>query len=143
MAKNKRKMVCILDVENFEKCKQSILKFEKQRLVKLGGTSAHLTDSRALDVMLGTVAVLWGEGEDLYLASQRRNLEMVNTMVGDLLDEHTSDLVKSLAEWSGLKITYERQGSRVKFRFQEPDGASKELQIPLRRTEPPQNRVVN
>ena len=143
MTKQKRKMVRILDIEKFEKTKQSIIKFEARRPRELRGTTSHLSDSRAMDVMIGTVSSIWGDGEDLYVASQQRNLEMVNTMVGDLLDENTSDLVRSLAEWSGLKITYERQGSRVTFRFQEPDGASKELQIPLRRREPASERSVN
>ena len=75
MTKNKRKMVRILDPELFEKNKQSILKFEKERVGKLGGTSAYLTDSKAMDIMVGTCASAWGDGEDLHLVSQSERLQ--------------------------------------------------------------------
>ena len=67
---------------------------------------------------------------------------MVNKLVGDLVDENISELVKALAIWSGLKITYERQGRHLSFRFQEPDGPLRELRIPLRQPEQPEQRSV-
>ena len=141
---NKRKMVCVLDTENFDKNKQSILKFEKQRLSKLGGSMAHLSDSRALDVMIGTCSAVWGDGEDLHLASQKRTLAMVAHLVVSATDDNISQAVKCLAEWLGLEITYQRQGSNFKFRFVKPGtGEIRELQIPMRSTEQPQNRMVN
>ena len=123
-------MVTVLNTELFEKNKKAITNLERQRAEQLGGSLQQITDAKTLDCMSKTCSALWGTGEDLYVASQERNLAMVNTLVGNLVDENTSELVKALAIWSGLKITYQREGSHVSFRFQQPDGASKELRIP-------------
>ena len=134
MTKEKRKMIRVLDIKQFQKNKESILRFERERVEQLGGIKPqpYLSDSRLLDIMSRTCSALWGAGADLYLASHQRTHAMVNKLVGDLVDENISELVKALAIWSGLKITYERDGRHLSFRFQEPSGALRELRIPMR-----------
>ena len=136
-------MVRVLNVERFEKNKQALLNLNRERAEDLGVIPRNVTDSETLDNMNETCSALWGDGTDLHLVSRKRNHAMINALVGDLLDENTSDLVKALAKWSGLQITYERQGSRVTFRFQQAPGVLKELQIPMRHREPTTQYPVN
>ena len=140
MTKNKRKMVRVLDIEEFAANKQALLHFESQ-MEELGGLKVHLSDSRVLQLMSRTSASVWGNGRDLYLASQERTLAMITRMVVTAVDENISEAVRALADWLELKITYERQGSNITFRFQKESGETKELQIPMRRPEP--NQYVN
>ena len=146
MTKEKRKMVRILDLELFETNKKAIARFEGKPVEQLGGIKPqpYLSDSRVLGIMSRTCSALWGAGADLYLASQQRTHAMVNTLVGDLVDENISELVKALAIWSGLKITYRREGRHLSFHFQEPSGAIRELRIPMRQQpEKPEQQSVN
>ena len=143
MAKNKRKMVCVLNVEEFEETKQIIINFERRMVQELGGTSAHLSDSKAFLLMSRICASALGRGRDLYLCSQQRTFEMVTHLVVTAVDDNISEAVKSLALWLGLKIDYRREGSVLSFRFQKATGESKELQIPMRRPEPPNQSSVH
>ena len=137
MTKNKRKMVRVLDIEEFAANKQALMHFESQ-MEELGGLKVHLSDSRVLQLMSRTSAAVWGNGRDLYLASQERTLAMITRMVVSQFDEAISEAVKTLAEWLQLRITYTRTGSDITFRFQKESGETKELQIPMRRPEPTQ-----
>ena len=67
---------------------------------------------------------------------------MVDKLVGDIVDETICELVEALANWSGLTITYSRQGTHLTFRFTESSGESKELRIPLLKSEQPKQRSV-
>ena len=140
-------MIRVLDRDLFDTNKKAIARFEGETVEQLGGTQPKpfLSDSRLLGIMSRTCASLWGVGDDLHLASQRGTHAMVNKLVGDLADEHISELVKALAIWSGLEISYRREGSTFTFRFQEPaGGAIKELRIPLRpQPEQPEQRSVH
>ena len=145
MTREKRKMVRVLDLELFETNKKAIARFEGETVEQLGGTQPKpfLSDSRLLGIMSRTCSALWGAGEDMYLASHQRTHAMVNKLVGDLVDENISELVKALADWSGLTINYSRQGQHLTFRFTESSGESKELRIPLRQPEQPEQRSVH
>ena len=143
MTREKRKMVRILDPELFEKNKTALLRLERQRVETMGGDKRFLSDSRVLDTMARTCSALWGAGGDLYIASQKKTHAMVNKLAGDLVDENISELVKALAIWSGLEISYQREGSTLTFRFQEPSGALRELRIPMRQPEQPDQRSVH
>ena len=137
-------MVCVLNVEEFEQTKQLITNFERERVRELGGTSSHLSDSKAFVIMSRVCASALGGGRDLYLASQRRTYELVAHLVVTAVDENISEAVRVLAEWLELKITYERQGSKFTFRYEKPGFGSKELVIPMRRPpEPPNQYPVN
>ena len=134
-------MVCVLNVEEFEQTKQIIINFERQMVQELGGTSSHLSDSKAFLLMSRICASALGRGRDLYLCSQQRTVEMVTHLVVTQVDECISQAVQALADWLELKITYERSGSNFAFRFQKDNGETKELQIPMvRRGQPPPNQ---
>ena len=139
MTKN-RKMVRVLDIEEFEKNKQALLQFEKT-MAELGGLKVHLSDSKVLQLMSRTCSSVWGNGKDLYLCSQERSFQMITRMVVTAVDENISEAVRVLAEWLELKITYTREGSNFTFRYEKPGFGSKELVIPMRRTEPTQYPV--
>ena len=146
MTREKRKMIRVLDRDLFDTNKKAIARFEGETVEQLGGTQPKpfLSDSRLLGIMSRTCASLWGVGDDLHLASQRGTHAMVNKLVGDLVDEHISELVTALADWSGLTINYSRQGQHLTFRFTESSGESKELRIPLRpQPEQPEQRSVH
>ena len=136
-------MVCVLNVEEFEQTKQLITNFELERVRALGGTTSHLSDSKAFLLMSRVCASALGGGRDLYLASQRRTYELVSHLVVTAVDENISQAVRALAEWLEIGITYERQGSKFTFRYEKPNGEVRELQIPMRRPEPPQQYPVN
>ena len=136
-------MVCVLNVEEFEQTKQLIVNFEREKVRELGGTSSHLSDSKAFLLMSRICASALGRGRDLYLCSQQRTFEMVTHLVVTQVDECISQAVQSLADWLELKITYERRGGNFAFRFQKASGETKELQIPMRRPEPPNQYPVN
>ena len=136
----KRKMVRVLDPEQFEKNKQALQHFERQ-MVELGGFKGHLSDAKALGIMVNTCGSLWGVGKDLYLCSQQRAFETVTHLVVSQVDETISQAVKALADWLELKITYTRDGSIFKFRYEKPGFGVKELSIPIR--EPDNQRSVN
>ena len=98
----KRKMVRVLDIEEFQRNKESILQLrEEERVEQLGGIKPqpHLSDSKTLQIMSRTCSErLWGAGRDLYLASHQRTHAMVNKSgCDDLVDENISELVKALA----------------------------------------------
>ena len=135
-------MVCVLNVEEFEQTKRIIINFERQMVQELGGTSSHLSDSKAFLLMSRICASTLGRGRDLYLCSQQRTFELVTHLVVTQVDECISQAVHSLADWLELKITYERRGSTFKFRFQKASGEFKELQIPIRH-EPEKQRTVH
>ena len=135
MTKEKRKMIRVLDVELFQRNRESILLFERDRVEQLGGIKRYLSDSKVLDIMSRTCGVLWGDGRDLYLASQQRTFEMVTHLVVTQVDDCISQAVEALATWLELKITYTRQGSTFTFRYEKPSGEFKELQIPIRQTD--------
>ena len=138
----KRKMVRVLDIEEFEKNKDALLHFEKQ-MMELGGIRGHLSDSKTLQLMSRTCASVWGNGRDLYLASQQRTFETVTHLVTTQVDECISDAVRVLADWLEIGITYERKGSNFTFRYEKPGFGIKELVIPMRRPETPNQRSVN
>ena len=138
----KRKMVRVLDIEEFERNKQALMHFEKQ-MMELGGIKGHLSDSKVLQLMSRTCSSVWGNGKDLYICSQQRTFEMITRMVVTAVDENISEAVRVLADWLELKITYERKGSNFTFRYEKPGFGSKELVIPMRRPEPPNQRSVN
>ena len=141
---SKRKMVCVLNVEEFEQTKQMIEAFERQMVQELGGTSSHLSDSKAFLLMSRICASALGRGRDLYLCSQQRTFEMVTHLVVTQVDEHISAAVRALADWLELKITYTREGSNFTFRYEKPGFGIKELQIPmLHHREPPNQYPVN
>lgn len=139
MAKT-RNMVQILDPEEFARNKQALLRFERN-MVELGGIKGVLTNSKVLQIMSKTCASVWGNGNDLYLASQERTFQMVRNLVVSQVDENISLAVRALADWLELKITYSREGSNFKFRFQKQTGEFKELQLPMR--EPQNQRPAN
>ena len=139
MTKN-RKMVRVLDIEEFEQNKQALMNFESQ-MEELGGLKGHLSDSKVLQLMSRTCSSVWGNGKDLYLCSQERSFQTITRMVVMAVDENISEAVRVLAEWLELKITYERQGSNFTFRYEKPGFGSKELVIPMRR--PEANQYVN
>ena len=136
----KRKMVRVLDIEEFERNKQALMQFEK-KMIELGGIKGHLSDSKTLQIMSRTCASVWGNGRDLYLASQQRTFEMITRLVVTAVDENISEAVRVLADWLELKITYERKGSNFTFRYEKPGFGSKELVIPMRN--PDNQRPVN
>ena len=140
MTKNKRIMVRVLEPEEFEKNKQALMHFESQ-MVELGGIKGHLTNSKVLQLMSRTCSSVWGNGTDLYLASQQRTFEMITRLVVTAVDENISEAVKVLATWLEIGITYERKGSNFTFRYEKPGFGSKELVIPMR--EPDNPRSVN
>ena len=143
MTKEKRKMVRVLNVEEFEQTKRAIMHFERQQVQELGGTSDHLSDSKTFSIMSRICASVLGRGRDLYLCSQQRTFEMVTHLVTAQVDDCISQAVRALADWLELKITYERRGSNFTFRYEKPGFGSKELVIPMRRPEPPNQRSVN
>ena len=144
MKQQKRKMVCVLNVEEFEQTKELITNFERERVRALGGTSSTLTDSKAFSIMSRVCASALGGGRDLYLASQERTYALVSHLVVTAVDENISEAVRVLAEWLELKITYTREGSTFTFRYEKPGFGIKELQIPMRRPpEPPTQYPVN
>ena len=65
MTKEKRKMIRVLDIELFQRNRESILRFERDRVEQLGGIKPqpHLSDSRVLDIMSRTCSALWGAGQ--------------------------------------------------------------------------------
>ena len=141
MAK-KRKMVEVVDREQFEKNKQALLQFESQ-MVQYGALKDALTDVKALRIMVNTCGSLWGVGKDLYLCSQQRALETLTALVVAQVDDCISQAVKALADWLELKITYTRRGSNFSFRCEKPGGEFRELQIPIRHRETENQRSVN
>ena len=138
----KRKMVRVLDPEEFERNKAALMQFEK-KMIELGGIKGHLSDSKVLQLMSRTCASVWGDGKDLYLASQQRTFEMITRLVVTAVDENISEAVRVLAEWLELKIVYERRGSNFTFRYEKPGFGIKELVIPMRRPGTPNQRSVN
>ena len=62
----KRKMVRVLDIEEFERNKQALMQFEK-KMIELGGIKGHLSDSKVLQLMSRTCSSVWGDGKDLYI----------------------------------------------------------------------------
>ena len=94
MTKNKRKMVRVLDIEEFAANKQALMHFESQ-MEELGGLKVHLSDSKVLQLMSRTCSTVWGDGRDLYLASQERTLAMITRMVVGQFDEAISEAVSS------------------------------------------------
>ena len=141
MTKN-RKMVRVLDIAEFEQNKQALMNFESQ-MEELGGIKGHLSDSKVLQLMSRTCSSVWGNGKDLYLASQERTLGMIHRLAMAQVDDCVSEAVKALADWLELKIVYERRGSNFKFRYEKLTGEFKELQLPMRRPEPPNQYPVN
>ena len=141
MKKTKRIMVRVLEPENFEKNRQALLRFESQ-MVELGGIKGHLTNSKVLQLMSRTCLSVWGDGKDLYMCSQQRTFEMITRLVVTAVDENISEAVRVLADWLELKITYSREGSNFKFRYEKPGFGIKELVIPMRRPETPNQRPV-
>ena len=139
MTKN-RKMVRVLDIEEFEQNKQALMNFESQ-MEELGGIKGHLSDSKVLQLMSRTCSSVWGNGKDLYLCSQERSFQMITRMVVTAVDENISEAVRVLAEWLEIGITYTREGSNFTFRYEKPGFGSKELVIPMRRPEPNQYPV--
>ena len=109
MTREKRKMVRVLNVEEFEKTKQAIMHFERERVHELGGSSGNLSDSKTFSIMSNVCASVLGTGRDLYLCSQQRTFEMVTRLVVTAVDENISEAVKVLADWLELKIVYERR----------------------------------
>ena len=89
--------------------------------------------------MSRTCAGVWRDGADLYIVSQERVMELIARHVVAAVDDNISEVVKMLATWLELKITYQRQGSVLSFRFQKASGEARELQIPMRRPEPPES----
>ena len=140
MTKEKRKMVRVPNPAQFAKNKEALMHFERQ-MVELGGFKGHLSDAKALGIMVNTCGSLWGVGKDLYLASQQRTFEMITRLVVTAVDENISEAVRVLADWLELKITYERKGSNFTFRYEKPGFGSKELVIPMRN--PDNQRSVN
>ena len=67
---------------------------------------------------------------------------MVRNLVVSQVDENISLAVRVLADWLELKITYSREGSNFKFRYEKPGFGIKELVIPMRRPETPNQRPV-
>ena len=128
----KRKMVRVLDIEEFERNKQALMQFEK-KMIELGGIKGHLSDAKTLQLMSRTCASVWGNGRDLYLASQQRTFEMITRLVVTAVDENISEAVRVLAEWLELTIVYERKGSNFTFRYEKPGFGIKELVIPMRK----------
>ena len=143
MTKEKRKMVRVLNVEEFEQTKRAIMHFERQQVQELGGTSDHLSDSKTFSIMSRICASVLGRGRDLYLCSQERTFLMVQHLVTTQVDECISEAVKVLATWLEIGITYERKGSNFTFRYEKPGFGIKELVIPMRRPETPNQRSVN
>ena len=138
-------MIRVLALERLEKNKQSIARFEKERVDQLGGIQPHLSDSRVLDIMSKTCESVWGNGEDLHLASQRRTLEMVAHLVVAGVDDNLCGALNALGDWLKVKILYERRGNNLSFRFEKPNGDHTELQIPIRpmrQPEQPDQRSV-
>ena len=84
MPRTKRKMVRILHPELFEKGKQAILKFEAEAVKQGIKKPEKLSDSKINAIMLKTCLSLWGEGEDLYLCSAKRNFEQAVEIVNQL-----------------------------------------------------------
>ena len=130
----KRKMVRVLDIEEFERNKQALMQFEK-KMIELGGIKGHLNDSKVLQLMSRTCSSVWGNGRDLYLASQQRTFEMITRLVVTAVDENISQAVRVLADWLEIGITYKREGSNFTFRYEKPGFGIKELVIPMRKTD--------
>ena len=119
MGRTKRKTVTVLDPEGFERGRQAILKFEKQKTI---------TDSKAAAIMFKTACSVWGAGDDLYVVSAKSNLAQCSAIVSQLVDANTSKVVQVLNSWLGVKIAYRREGNVFYFSF-EHDG--KELELVL------------
>ena len=84
MPRTKRKMVRILHPELFEKGKGIVLKFEAEAVKQGIKKPEKLSDSKINAIMLKTCLSLWGEGEDLYLCSAKRNFEQAVEIVNQL-----------------------------------------------------------
>ena len=76
------------------------------------------------------------------MCSQQRTFEMVTHLVVTQVDDCISEAVKVLATWLEIAITYERKGSNFTFRYEKPGFGIKELVIPMRRPETPNQRPV-
>ena len=129
MPRTKRKMVRILHPELFEKGKQAILKFEAQMVEQGIKKPEKLSDSKINALMLKTCLSLWGEGDDLYIVSAKRNFEQAVGIANQLADDSRHKLLAALAECLDLEIVYRREENRCSFSFTRPDGKQMNLEI--------------
>ena len=142
MPRTKRKMVRILHPELFEKGKQAILKFEVQQAAAGIKKQEKLPDSKIVAIMLKTCLSLWGEGEDLYLCSAKRNFEQAVEIVNQLDADRIHKLQTALSEWLDLAITYRREGNLCHFSFTRSDGQLMELTIEAGKVSQSESEVV-
>ena len=129
MPRTKRKMVRILHPELFEKGKQAILRFEGQQEAAGIKKPEKLSDSKINALMLKTCLSLWGEGDDLYIVSAKRNFEQAVGIANQLADDSRHKLLAALAECLDLEIVYRREGNRCSFSFTRTDGKQIDLEI--------------
>ena len=142
MPRTKRKMVRILRPELFEKGKQVILKFESEMVEQGIKKPEKLSDSKINAIMLKTCLSLWGEGEDLYLCSAKRNFEQGVEIVNQLDADRIHKLLAALSEWLDLEIIYRRSGNLCHFSFTRSDGQLMELTIEAGKVSQSESEVV-
>ena len=129
MPGTKRKMVRILDSGLFEKAKGIVLKFEGQMVAQGIKKPEKLSDSKINAIMTKTCLSLWGEGDDLYLCSAKRNFEQAVEIANQLADDSRHKLLAALAECLDMEIVYRREGNRCSFSFTRRDGKQMDLEI--------------
>ena len=137
MPRTKRKMVRILHPELFEKGKQAILRFEAE-----AKKPEKLSDSKINAILLKTCLSLWGEGDDLYLCSAKRNFEQAVGIANQLADDSRHKLLTALSECLDLEIVYRREGNRCSFSFTRPDGKQTDLEIEAGKISPSESQSI-
>ena len=95
-----------------------------------------LSDSKINAILLKTCLSLWGEGDDLYLCSAKRNFEQAVEIVNQLDADRTHKLLAALSELFDVEIVYRRQGNLCHFSFTRPDGKQMDLEIEAGKVSP-------
>ena len=110
MARRKRKVVDILDVECFEKGKAAI-----ERACEHLGRGGKLTDSKALRVLVNAGTTMYGGSEKMLLvdwqAVQSHIVDTGERLADEIIEAHC----RGMSDFLGMQITVKRTGKRYEF----------------------------
>ena len=121
MAKRKRKLVDVLDVERFEQAKAQI--------VALGshlGRKEKLTDAKALRAMVAAAATMLGTGGaggNMLLVDWTAAQEHIVSSAERLADEIIEAHCRGMSDFLDIEITVKREGKRYSFQCISREGS--------------------
>ena len=110
MAKRKRKLVDVLDVERFEQAKAAIVRLGEQL-----GRKEKITDAKALRAMVDTAATMYGVGGDLMLCGWSAAKEHMARTSERLADEVIAAHCRGMSEFLSMEISVKRVGKAYTF----------------------------